>query len=288
MTATPATPAIPAIPAAAIPAAPADRSALPVVELRRYTLVPGAAGRFSRYFETWFPEAFQQLGALTLGHFIESGDDERFTWLRAYPDMATRRAANTAFYDGPVWREHKAALNACILDSDNVLLLRPLHAGSAIPTLPAVDPVAEPTGAAGLAVLQIFPVRDGALAQLAEAAEPWFACYGGRGVAEAGILATLDEPNNFPRHPVRSDGSYLVWMGILRDRCALEALQGMLRASACALEEAGLLRGPAELVVLAPGQRSRLRWMPVAPAIARLPTTPAWSAAAPSGASTGA
>lgn len=266
--------------------APAHPSALPVIELRRYTLVPGAAGRFSRYFETWFPEAFQQLGAFALGHFVESGSDDRFTWLRAYPDMATRKAANTAFYDGPVWREHKAALNACIVDSGNVLLLRPLHAGSAIPALPAVDPVAEPRGAAGLAVLQLFPVREGALAQLAQAAEPWFACYGGRGVAEAGILATLDEANNFPRHPVRSDGDYLVWLGILRDRAALDGLDGVLRASAAALEASGLLRAAPELVVLEPGQRSRLRWMPVATAIARAPTTPAWSAAVPCEAST--
>lgn len=245
--------------------------AYPVIELRRYTLVAGAAARFSRYFETWFPEAFQQLGAMALGHFFERGDDERFTWLRAYPDMATRAAANTAFYDGPVWREHKAALNACILDSDNVLLLRPLHAGSGIPALPSVDPVAEPDGAGGLAVLQIFPVRPGALERLAEAAEPWFACYGGRGVAEAGILATLDLPNNFPRHPVRSDGTYLVWLGVLRDQAALDALQDVLDGCAAAMANSGLMAGPAELLVLDPGRRSRLRWMPVAPAIARTP-----------------
>ncbi|UUZ54461.1 NIPSNAP family protein [Massilia sp. H-1] len=93
----------------------------------------GAAARFSRYFETWFPEAFQQLGAMALGHFVERGPGNRFTWLRAYPDMAARLSANTAFYDGPVWREHKATLNHWIVDSDNVLLLRPLYAGAAIP-----------------------------------------------------------------------------------------------------------------------------------------------------------
>jgi hypothetical protein len=243
--------------------------AYPVIELRRYTLVAGAARRFSRYFETWFPEAFQQLGAIALGHFFERGATERFTWLRAYPDMQSRAAVNTAFYDGPVWKEHKAALNGCIVDSDDVLLLRPLHEGSGIPALPAVDPVAEPDGARGLVVVQLFPVRPGALDDCATLAEPWFACYQGRGVAEAGILATLDQPNNFPRHPIRSDGTWLVWLGILRDQAALDALQPVLDSGARGLEASGLLAGKPELLVLDPGQRSRMRWMPVTPVIAR-------------------
>lgn len=238
-------------------------SAWPVIELRRYTLVEGAAGRFSRYFETWFPEAFQQLGALALGHFFERGSTERFTWLRAYPDMAARAAVNTAFYDGPVWREHKATLNRWIVDSDDVLLLRPLHPQAGIPALPAVDPVAEPDGARGLAVAQLFQVAPGRLAECAAQAEAWFGTYHGSGVTEAGILATLDEANNFPRHPIRTDGTYLVWLGILRDEAALQALRPMLEAAAAALGQAGLLAAPAEILELDPGQRSRLRWMPV-------------------------
>jgi len=232
-----------------------------VIELRRYTLVDGAAQRFSRSFETWFPEAFQQLGALVLGHFFERGAVERFTWLRGYPDMAARAAVNTAFYDGPVWQEHKAMLNQWIVDSDDVLLLRPLNEGCAIPAIASVDPVAEPDGAGGIAILQIFPVIEGALNACAQAAEPWFASYQGRGVTEAGILATLDEANNFPRHPIRTDGTYLVWMGVLRDQQALDQLQPAFDAGAAAMLRSGLLTGAAELLVLDPGQRSRLRWM---------------------------
>ncbi len=236
-------------------------STYPVIELRRYTLVDGAAPDFSRYFETWFPEAFQQVGALALGHFVERGNPARFTWLRAYADMDARLAANTAFYDGPVWREHKAAVNRWIVDSDDVLLLRPLYAGAAIPALPAVDPVAEPHGAQGVAVAQLFQVADGQLAACAAAADAWFARYHGNGVVEAGVLATLDAPNNFPRHPVRTDGSWLVWVGILRDDAALDALHPMFVQAAADLDGAGLLTAPAELLVLDPGLRSRLRWL---------------------------
>lgn len=233
----------------------------PVIELRRYTLVEGAAVHFSRCFETWFPEAFQQVGAIALGHFVERGCADRFTWLRAYADMDTRLAANTAFYDGPVWQEHKATLNGWILDSDNVLLLRPMYPGAAIPALPAVDPVAEPDGARGLAVAQLFQVAPGQLEACAAAAERWFGEYRGDGLVEAGVLTTLDAANNFPRHPVRSDGVWLVWLGIVRDEAALLSLRPMLDAAARALAADALLAGPAELLVLDPGRRSRLRWM---------------------------
>lgn len=248
---------------------PTQRNApFTVFELRRYLIASGARQRFARRFETWFPDAFQQLGALAFGQFFEREQPDRFTWLRGYRDMPSRLEVNTTFYDGPLWQEHKAALNGDILDNDDVLLLRPLYPDSALTVLPAIDPVSEPRGAQGLVVAQILKVAPGRLAACALAAEQWFVHYHGRGVTEAGILATLDEPNNFPRHPVRSDGTYIVWLGVLRDDLALASLQPVFDAAAAALRDAGLLAGPAELVTLEPSPRSRLRWMPVVSAIA--------------------
>ena len=37
------------------------------------------------------------------------------------------------------------------------------------------------------------------------------------GIREAAVLVTLDVTNNFPQLPVRSDGPYLVWLGIAPD-----------------------------------------------------------------------
>jgi hypothetical protein len=235
----------------------------PVIELRRYTIAPGGRQQFARYFESWFPEAFQQLGAVVFGHFFERERAGHFTWLRGYRDMPARAAVNHAFYGGPVWREHKAALNRLMLDSDNVLLLRPLYADSGIPALRAVDPVAEPRGAQGLVVAQIFKVDPDRLDACALAAENWFVNYRGKGVIEAGILATLDQPNNFPQHPIRTDGCYLVWLGVLRDDAALDALRPLFAEADAALQASGMLEAPAELLVLDPGLRSRLRWAPV-------------------------
>jgi hypothetical protein len=236
-----------------------------VIELRRYTVAPGARETFARNFETWFPEVFQQLGASVLGHFFERGDRNRFTWLRGFSDMESRLAVNTAFYFGPVWKERKATMNRDLVDCDDVLLLRPLSPETGLCALPMVDPDREPAGAQGIVVAQIFKASKG-LDTLYKAADPYFAGYRGRGVTEAGILGTLDVANNFPQHVVRTDGDYLVWLGILRDQVSLAMLKPALDLAAMNLEDDGLVDGPPELVILDPAARSRMRWIGVAEA----------------------
>lgn len=231
-----------------------------VIELRRYTIQPGRRATFGRYFETWFPEAFQQLGAIAYGHFYEREQPDRFTWLRGYRDMEHRLSVNRAFYYGPVWAEHKSAVNSLIANSDDVLLLRPIDPGHGLPLLRAVDPVSEPEGAGGIVVAQIFKVCDDRLDSFLQRAEIGFAGYRGPGLIELGVLATLDVPNNFPQHPVRTDGTYVVWFGALQDEDALACFRPALDIVADGLARTGLLDGPTETVILDPSVRSRLRW----------------------------
>src|ERR1700761_492193 len=61
-----------------------------VVELRRYTIKPGKRAEFASYFEAYFPEAFQQLGALALGQGLERDHENGFTWLRGFQTMDAR------------------------------------------------------------------------------------------------------------------------------------------------------------------------------------------------------
>lgn len=228
----------------------------PIIEFRRYTTVEGGQAAFARYFETLFPEAFQQLGAMALGQFTEPERRNSFLWLRGFASWEQRAVANAAFYYGPVWQEHKATLNGLMTDSDNVLLLRPLQAGSGVPVLPAVDPLREPSGAQGVAVAMLFAVQPGAVQRFAELAAPAFAAWRDEGWRQAGLLATLDMPNNFPQLPVRGDGPHLVWLGIAAQGSAAPAVQALGdRALA-------LLRQPPERLLLRPTQRSRLRVVP--------------------------
>ncbi len=235
---------------------------LPVIELRRYALRDGETDAFARCFESFFPEAFQQLGAIILGQFVERAPAPTFTWLRGFPDMDARLAVCRAFYDGALWKEHAAAMNARLVDHTDVLLLRPLHPERGVPVLPAVDPVREAAGARGVAVAQIFAVAPEGLAAFAREAEAAFARYREGGLREMGALVTLDAPNNFPRHPVRTDGPHLVWLGLAEDDRMLKArFTPIAERLLPGLAATGLLRRPPEEIVLDPAARSRLRWL---------------------------
>jgi hypothetical protein len=143
------------------------------------------------------------------------------------------------------------------------MLLRPLAPEQGVTILPAVDPVTEATGAEGIVVAQIFAVKAGGVEAFAKAAEATLAGYRAAGAREAGVLVTLDVANNFPQLPVRTDGPYLVWLGILKDNHALETeFTQVAERSLQSLAATGLLRGAPELIVLDPTHRSRLRWLP--------------------------
>lgn len=231
-----------------------------VVELRRYTTTPGKRGDFVRYFDAYFPEAFEQLGAMVFGQFVERDDANRVVWLRGFKDIQARPVVNAAFYYGPLWREHRVKVNAILPDSDNVMLMRPLHADRGITVLPAVDPVLEPDGARGVIVAQIFPVEKQQMEAFASRADKALLAYDGQGVRTAGVLVSLDVPNNFPQLPIRQDGPWLVWLGLAQDDAALRVLSQRMNEVERAMNEAGGLRGPIERIVMDPTPRSRLRW----------------------------
>ena len=240
----------------------ANRQDFQVIEFRRYTIKAGEREHFARYFESYFPEAIQQVGAIAFGQFFERADASRFTWIRGFHDMDGRATANGALYGGPLWKEHRDTMNHLMLDSDNVLLLRPLSPERGIPVLPAVDPVYEPKGAQGVIVAQIFAVKPNGIEAFARQAETAFNEYRSAGAREAGVLVTLDVPNNFPKLPFRTDGPFLVWLGVLKDDKALETtFRALADRSAESLSAGGLLRNTTELVVMDPAHRSRLRWL---------------------------
>lgn len=152
-------------------------------------------------------------------------------------------------------------MNALLTDTDNVLLLRPLTPERGVTVFPTVDPVAEPSGGQGVVVAQVFAIKANSVDAFARQAEATFAAYRAAGAREAGVLVTLDVPNNFPQLPFRTDGPYLAWLGILKDNEVLETQFNPLAQQAVqALAATGLLRGDSETVILDPTHRSRLRW----------------------------
>lgn len=259
-----------ALPASAGPTTPAHApmdtvahlNSYQAIEFRRYVTKDGERAHFVAYFDTYFPEAFEQLGAMVFGQFADRGNPNHFTWLRGFHDISARPVVNAAFYYGPLWREHRIKVNAILPDSDNVMLMRPLHADQGVTVLPAVDPVLEPKGAGGVVVAQIFSVKKGSEDAFAAKAEAAFKRYAMDGVHPAGVLVTLDVPNNFPQLPIRTDGPWLVWLGVVRDDATLsKRLAPKLGEVEKELDASGLTRAPAEREVMDPTPRSRLRWL---------------------------
>ena len=233
-----------------------------VIEFRRYTVKQGEREHFAEYFETYFPEAFQQMGAIVFGQFFERKNPVGFTWMRGFKNTDARAIVNSSFYYGPLWREHASTMNSLMVDSDNVLLLRPLTTTRGVPVLPAIDPIKEEKGAQGVVVAQIFALKPNSVDAFARQAEETFASYRAAGAREAGVLVSLDAPNNFPQLPVRTDGPYLVWLGIVKDNQTLDGVfTPLAERSTQSLSATDLLRSDPELVILDPTHRSRLRWL---------------------------
>jgi hypothetical protein len=234
-----------------------------VVELRRYTIKSGQRERFARYFDTWFPEAFQQLGSLAVGQFLERDHADGFTWIRVFKSMGDFAIVKSAFYYGPVWQEHKKTLNDMIVDSDNVLLLTPLDPARGIAALAAPDPTIDSNTNRGVALAQIFRAKPESLNELTRRAKSAFGKYRAAGAREAALLVTLNTTNTYPLHPIRTDGPFLVWIGVVSDDVSARArVTDEMERAAHTLAESSLLQAAPETIVMAPTQRSRLRWVP--------------------------
>src|SRR5580693_3525674 len=60
------------------------------IEFRRYTIKTGQRQNFEKYFDTYFPDAFQQQGAIVAGSFLERTNSNGFTWIRGFHTLDAR------------------------------------------------------------------------------------------------------------------------------------------------------------------------------------------------------
>lgn len=183
------------------PAAPA----LGVIELRQYTLHKGQRDTLIGMFEEHFIEPQNALGAHIVGTFRDLDDPDRFVWIRGFSDMQIRQRSLEAFYGGPAWRAQRQAANLTMLDSDNVLMLRPASLEQAFAAAPQKTP--EPRNIAA----RIHYLGSADPQQFAgyfkQAVLPRFAEMGVKPIAQ---LISHDAANNF-RLPIREHEAVFVW-----------------------------------------------------------------------------
>jgi hypothetical protein len=238
----------------------------PIVELRQYTLHPGKRNILIELFEREFVETQEAVGMTLIGQFRDLDDPDRFVWLRGYSDMPSRALALAAFYGGPAWQTHRDAANATMIDSDNVLLLRPLD----VPTGFIADAGNRPSPGSHdigeeLVVITLWycaaPAIDGFANFFAEQLTPLFAeCA----APVAASFVTEYSNNSFPALPVREGEHVLVGVACFADHSAyarhVAALTHSMPWRATHAEAlARYLTRPAETLRLAPTARSLLR-----------------------------
>jgi NIPSNAP len=188
-----------------------------VVELRQYTLHDGARERLIQLFEDEFIESQEALGIRVIGPFRDLEDSNRFVWIRGFPDMDERSRMLSAFYDGSVWRAHCDAANSTMIDSDNVLLLRPTQGRSGGSTVTnGLDRGSLSRNA--LLVANIHYVDRSAVNGFSQFFEdtmkPMLAHTGAHVCA---LFETEAAKNTFSRLPVREGETVLIWLAAFRD-----------------------------------------------------------------------
>ncbi|AKU15221.1 NIPSNAP family protein [Luteipulveratus mongoliensis] len=177
-----------------------------LVELRQYTLHPEGRDRLIDIFEEHFIEPQEELGISVLGTFTDQGDDDRFVWLRGFPDLETRGRSLPAFYGGPVWREHRDRANATMIDSDNVFLLEPAPGSRPLESWQRDRPAfGARTTSAGWGYVHAFVLGSGGHDELAQAAADAREALDRAFGVPVSLLVSSDHENNFPPLPVRGD-----------------------------------------------------------------------------------
>jgi hypothetical protein len=185
-----------------------------IVELRRYALHPGSRETLIELFEREFVETQEAVGIRVLGTFRDMDDPNSFVWLRGFADMSVRAAALRAFYGGPVWTRHREAANATMIDSDDVLLLRPLDEASRLDVDPSRrPPPGAPAGGSAVASLMICPLEPTHAAAFpdlfASEIEPELRRTG---ATVRGRFVTEHGKNDYPALPVREGEDVFVWV----------------------------------------------------------------------------
>ncbi|MFJ8649411.1 NIPSNAP family protein [Streptomyces sp. NPDC093546] len=221
-----------------------------VIELRQYTLRPGRRDELIELFDREFVEPQEEAGMSVLGQFRDLDDPDRFVWLRGFRDMTTRHRALTAFYGGPVWAEHGPRANDTMVDSDDVLLLRPASDGTGFAAPSADRPAVGAPAPDRFVAATVWSFRPGDDSGVALIRDGLLPVLSETGPAPLALLATEPAPNTFSRLPVRTGENVAVLVASYPDERAYLRHLAAVQAHPLARDE--ILPGIARAQTAAP------------------------------------
>ena len=188
-----------------------------VLELRQYTLRPGRRDTLIDLFDREFVESQEELGIRLYGQFRDIDDEDRFVWLRGFADLPARADALAGFYGGPVWARHRDAANATMIDSDDVLLLRPAAPDRGFALTGADRPAMGAAAPGSLVTVTLYhlpPDEDEFAGFFLTDVVPLLE---ETGAAPLACLRTEPAANNFPALPVRAGENVFAWVAAFGD-----------------------------------------------------------------------
>lgn len=236
----------------------------PIVELRQYTLHPGKRDMLIELFEREFIESQEAVGMKVIGQFRDLDDPNRFVWLRGFDDMSLRAQGLSAFYGGPVWKKHRDAANATMIDSDNVLLLHPASRASGFALAdserPPLNSTKIPDGLIVATTYYLNSPNNSFVDFFERTLIPLFTDFGASIIA---YFETENSANNFPALPVREGIQVFIWFALFQDQADYErytaAVSGsMAWRSKVSNALARRIKGKSEVLRLSPTARSLL------------------------------
>lgn len=239
---------------------------LNVLEIRNYLLQPDMREHFIDYFEANFITTLEAENMHVLGQFRLIGQPDHYVWMRAYENMQTRGDSLHAFYDGPVWKQHRSRTNGMLIDSDNVHLLRPLDdladltCGQNSRTVAAALADASISPETGLIGVDIYQAqadqRDDLIRHFDAQVAP---AYRDLGIQIRGRFVAEMSTNTFPRHPAFQNEHEFVIITAYESEAAARELRAQAEP-VITQAFASLLDGSPETLLLSPTLRSPLRY----------------------------
>lgn len=237
-----------------------------IYELRRYRLRPGHREALIELFDREFVEPQEAVGMRLDGEFRDPADPDAFVWVRSFIDMTARTAALEAFYGGDVWKEFAPAARVTMLNTQNVLLLKPVAATVPFPHNRTRLGERAKGGASGVTVVHVCSLaprtEDDAADFFTTQALPLLRESGAR---IDGVFVTERSANGFARLPVREGETVLVWFESFADDAGRATYRDQLQRDAHWTDEVypaldARCWRPIESAVLIPTARSLCGW----------------------------
>jgi hypothetical protein len=94
-----------------------------IIEMRTYKIKAGKRTKFLRAFESKVRPEHEKIGMKILGPFLSTEDADSFFWMRAFPDMKSRKEMRNKFYEGKLFKDDLEKNHVPLLEKYDVVVV---------------------------------------------------------------------------------------------------------------------------------------------------------------------